>query len=109
VIGDLRFAIFLNQVEGSVLMCESLDEELTSDNYIEPSVKSRKNLLSRLSGLFYDSIRMVGTPVEAKHKKKTYADTLISAGNIVRGWGNTCSFCTDDRLMDAVDLQMDEP
>ncbi len=77
-------------------------------NQIRPSAKNRKILLSRLSGLFNDSISMVGTPVEAIHKKKTYADTLISAGNSVRGWGNTYSFCTDDRLMDAIDLQIDE-
>jgi retron-type reverse transcriptase len=75
---------------------------------IRPSAKSRKNLLFTLSGLFNESISIVGTPVEAIHKKKTYADTLLSAGNIVRGWGNTYSFCTDDRLMDAVDLQIDE-
>ena len=39
--------------------------------------------------------------------KGTYAGAISTASNIVRGWGNTYSFCNDDRLMRNIDMQID--
>jgi len=74
---------------------------------IRPSAKSRKRLIAKLSDVFADSVGMVKRPKQAALERKAYTDTLNAAGNIIRGWGNTYSFCTDDRLMADVDRHID--
>lgn len=43
------------------------------------------------------------TPISAALTRNTYADAIRTAGLVIRGWGNTHSFCTDSQIMNAED------
>jgi len=75
---------------------------------IRPSRDTRRRLMANIAEATSDSLAALHDPVEALLEGHTYIDTLATVGNIVRGWGNTYAFCTDDRLMDDLDRQVDD-
>ncbi len=75
---------------------------------IRPSDKSKKRLITRVKELFSTTMKQSINPISAVSHHQTYVDTVRNVSNIVRGWGNTYSFCTDDRLMKNIDQEIDQ-
>ena len=77
---------------------------------VRPQRAKWMSLLTRIEEIFEQCIRALDKPAEAvllPDGKGTYAGAISAASNIVRGWGNTYSFCNDDRLMRNIDMQID--
>lgn len=70
---------------------------------VRPSKDSRDRLLGKADDVIFATLSAMAHPLKALQDRKTYIDALTSINNIVRGWGNTYSFCNDDRLMADVD------
>lgn len=75
--------------------------------YIRPSRESRTRLLERIQNIVINALAASGDPLESIRGRKTYVDSLHTIGNVIRGWGNTYSFCTDNRLMADIDRLID--
>lgn len=75
---------------------------------IGPNKKSRERLLKSIKELFDKSIQLMSNPVRASREKATYADTLIAASRILKGWGDHYSFCNDGNMMAMLDTKVDE-
>lgn len=75
---------------------------------IRPSRDARKRVIERVQKAIADAYSAAGDPVTAIRERKSYVDSLHTIGNVIRGWGNTYSFCTDDRLMADVDRHLDQ-
>ncbi len=75
---------------------------------IRPTRDARKRLLDRVQTLFKNALSATGDPEKAIREHRSYVETLNTASNVIRGWGNTYSFCTDDRLMRDLDRQIDQ-
>ena len=86
----------------SFLGCEVLPGK------IKPSRESTHRLLTRVDGILRDATYGALDVSVAVTEHFTYADTLHKLGNTIRGWGNTYSFCTDDRQMANVDIEIDK-
>lgn len=80
-------------------------------NRVRPTAQKRIDLLDNIKRIFDESIKAVAKPqfaIKSHHQVETLSGALMAASNVVRGWGNTYSFCSDDRLMDAVDVEIDK-
>jgi hypothetical protein len=77
-------------------------------NLIRPSRDARSRLMERLQTVMADALSASGTPRSAIRDRKSYVDSMHTMSNIIRGWGNTYSFCTDDRLMRDIDKNIDD-
>ena len=78
---------------------------------VRPQRSKWKSLLTRIEEVFNQCIEELDKPVEAVYLpdgRGTFAGAICAASNIVRGWGNTYSFCSDDRLMRNIDRQIDK-
>ncbi len=73
---------------------------------LRPSKKNWKGLIQRLVETFAESTKVLGNPIEAQRKHLTVAETTMRASRIVQGWSNTFGFCTDDQLMESVDVEI---
>ena len=79
--------------------------------FVRPQRAKWKSLLTRIEEVFDQCIEELDKPLEAVHfpdGRGTFAGAICAASNIVRGWGNTYSFCSDDRLMRDIDRQIDK-
>ena len=68
------------------------------------------SLLTTIENIFNDCIKALDKPAEAVlllDRRGTYAGAISAASSIGRGWGNTYSFCNDDRLMRNIDRLID--
>lgn len=70
---------------------------------IRPAAKNRDRLREKVQSIFDGALGAMADPVSAAKTRNTYADAIRTAGLIVRGWGNTHSFCTDSQIMKAED------
>lgn len=75
---------------------------------IRPAKKSRNRLLTNIKSLFKESIKLMSNPITLAKKRKTFIETLDSASNIIRGWGNQYSFCNDVAITSALDDNIDK-
>ena len=78
---------------------------------VRPQRDKWKSLLTRIEEVFDDCIKALDEPAKAvllPDGRGTSAGAIRAASNIVRGWGNTYSFCNDDRLMRDIDRLIDE-
>lgn len=73
---------------------------------IRPSRENWRGLITKLNEIFDESAKSVNRPAEAQRKHLTYAETTIRASKTVQGWANTFGFCTDDQLMESVDIEV---
>lgn len=69
---------------------------------IRPAEKNRDRLRGKVKQIFDDALGAIADPVAAM-TRNTYADAVRTAGLVVRGWGNTHSFCNDRQIMQAED------
>ena len=78
---------------------------------VRPQRAKWMSLLTRIDEIFENCIKALDKPAKAvllPEGRGTYAGAISAASNIVRGWGNTYSFCNDDRLMRDIDKQIDK-
>ena len=78
---------------------------------VRPQRENWKSILTRIEEIFEDCIKALDKPAEAVRLpdgRGTYAGAIRAASNVVRGWGNTYSFCNDDRLMRNIDRLIDQ-
>lgn len=75
---------------------------------IRPAKKSRNKLLINIKSIFKESIQLISNPITLYKKRKTFIETLDSASNIIRGWGNQYSFCNDVAITSALDEEIDK-
>ena len=73
---------------------------------VRPSRENWRGLVNKLDTLFDESAKLLNNPAEAQRKHLTYAETTIRASKTVQGWANTFGFCTDDQLMNSVDVEV---
>lgn len=73
---------------------------------VRPSRTKCRQLIKRLREIFDESTKALRDPKLATSRHLTTAETLDRTSKVIRGWANTMAFCTDDRLMSAVDLEI---
>lgn len=76
---------------------------------VRPTAEKRDDLLENIKRIFVDSLKATTKPqlaIKSHHQVETQAGALMAASNAIRGWGNTYSFCSDDRLMASIDLEI---
>lgn len=78
-----------------------------SPERVRPSQESSRRLLSKIDAALKEAIGATGNPTNAVHAHNTYSDTLAKVSNTIRGWGNTYSFCTDDRLFQSIEGEIE--
>ena len=78
------------------------------EDRIRPSPKSVARLKERVTTVFNNAIKNLKNPEKAITERNTYRDALYEVSNVIRGWGNTYAFCTDDTLMQNIDVVIDE-
>jgi RNA-directed DNA polymerase len=84
------------------LGCEILVDQ------IRPSRESRDHLLARIDEVTERTLAAIRHPSRAILERKSYGDALGLVSNVVRGWGNTYAFCTDNTVMENLEAQIEE-
>lgn len=77
------------------------------EDRIRPASRSVARLKERVSTTFDNAIKHLKNPEKAIFERNTYRDALYEVSNVIRGWGNTYAFCTDDTLMQNIDVVID--
>lgn len=75
---------------------------------VRPTKKKRSELRSEIRAIFVDCLKGFSNPKNALLARDSYASAITRAGDVVRGWGNTYSFCNDERLFKSIDLNLEE-
>ncbi len=73
---------------------------------VRPSDRNYRGLLAGVKKTFTEALAGLRDPKKAIINDLSYADIVNAAGNQVRGWGNTYSFCSDDQLMRNLDSEL---
>lgn len=79
-------------------------------NRVRPLRSKYQSLYERVDAIFDDCIAALSNPEIAAHSpdgRHTFAGAVAAASNVIRGWGNTYSFCNDDQLMRNIDIELD--
>ncbi len=74
---------------------------------VAPSSDNQRKLLEKVRIACDAGLRGISDPLSAIRGRHTLPHTLIRIGDIIRGWGNTFSFCTDDGVMHGLDQRID--
>lgn len=75
---------------------------------IAPSRESRARMVKTVTDLFNNSIAdMRKNPANLAINRTTLVDTLYHVNNIIKGWGNQYSFCTDRQAIEHIDPIID--
>lgn len=73
-------------------------------------IKAKVELLLSRTKSIYDGcvgqMRYSERAIRSPDQIETYAGAIVAASNVVRAWGNTYSFCSDDRLMSDIDRRL---
>lgn len=77
------------------------------EDRIRPALKSQKRLKERVDQVFKNAVLALKDPKKSILDGKTYRDALYELSNVIRGWGNSYAFCTDDHLMQNLDKAID--
>ncbi len=80
---------------------------------VRPSKQNRSELLSGIEDVLDSAIVAIKRHLRtgesiAELEAPTFASALVNVSNIIRGWGNTFQFCSDDRLMRDLDREIDK-
>src|ERR1035441_1203377 len=90
------------QVQGGI---QFLGCEVRRDR-VRPSRDNWRGLIIKLNEIFGESLKAMKKPDEVRRKRLSYAETTLRASKTVQGWANTFGFCTDDQLMESVDVEV---
>lgn len=80
---------------------------------VRPAKSNQTKLLSRIDFLLENALKALWETARTPSSKEAgspagFATALLEASNVIRGWGNTYQFCSDDRLMANLDLEIDK-
>ena len=75
---------------------------------VRPARKSQLELRAQLRSLFVYAIRRAKSRTLPPQSADGYLETLSQASRIIRGWGNTYFFCTDDSLFASLDRDISQ-
>ncbi|MBI2993626.1 MAG: hypothetical protein HYY48_05550 [Gammaproteobacteria bacterium] len=73
---------------------------------IRPTRAKRSELKQKTRTILHECLNSISDPRTALFSRKTSADAILDASRIIRGWGNTYSFCNDERLFHSLDLEL---
>ena len=77
---------------------------------VRPLRSKVQSLYERVETIFDDCLSALSNPESAALStdgRQTFAGAIAAASNVIRGWGNTYSFCSDDQLMRNIDFELD--
>lgn len=77
---------------------------------VRPLRSKYQSLYERVDTIFDDCITALTNPEGAAFStdgRHTFSGAIAAASNVIRGWGNTYSFCNDDQLMRNIDIELD--
>jgi len=78
-------------------------------NKVRPTQEKRDSLLLKLDLIFANALDSLSDPkvaIRTKDQSATFSGAVVAASNVVRAWGNTYAFCSDDRLMGTLDAEL---
>ena len=83
-----------------------------SPTQVRPSKENRKALLTRIKIILDEALiairrKTINAQKTESENPENFSSALYLVSNIIRGWGNTYQFCSDDRLMRDLDFQID--
>ena len=76
-----------------------------------PSEEKRLELLKKVDDLLNACLRSAKSPdraIRSPGQALTFSGAILEASQVIRGWGNSYSFCSDDRLLASMDVQLSE-
>lgn len=79
---------------------------IKEDN-VRPSKEAVRRVRDRVKELIQDSLSLASDPIRAVEMHKTYPETLQAISRVLQGWANTYVYCTDRRLIQNVDQEID--
>lgn len=74
---------------------------------IAPSPGNRSKLLEKIRATLEAGLKASSDPISAIRERRSLPHSLLRAGDIIRGWGNTYFFCTDVGVMHGLDQRID--
>jgi hypothetical protein len=78
---------------------------------VAPSEDKRLELLQKVDSIFDACLRSARRPekaIRSPGQALTFSGAILEASHVIRGWGNSYSFCSDDRLIASIDSQLTE-
>jgi RNA-directed DNA polymerase len=82
-----------------------------SPGSVRPTAEKKRLLFEKVQSLFDQCLVSAIEPeraIRSRDQEETLSGAITKASNIVRAWGNTYSFCSDDRLMGTIDSQLNQ-
>jgi len=73
---------------------------------ISPARKSRRRIIEAVKAVLDKSLVMLDQPALLRRNDLTALDTLVSATNILEGWGNQYAFCNDREVLKQLDSEV---
>ena len=76
---------------------------------VRPTREKKESLLSKIDAIFENALVSLDDPkaaIRTKEQNGTFSGAIVAASNVVRAWGNTYAFCSDDRLMGTIDSEL---
>ena len=75
---------------------------------IMPSRKNCQKLLSQIDSIFNESLDAFIDPIETVKNNQAMIDSLTHVKNVLKGWGNTYSFCNHIKTFRQLDRKLEE-
>ncbi len=75
---------------------------------MSPNSKTRERLLGKVRKLVGDSIVAMAKPESVEIEKKTLTETMKRIDYLLKGWGNSYSFCNDKAVLREMDGKLDK-
>ena len=76
---------------------------------VRPTQEKREGLLLKIEAIFSNALNSLDdakAAIRTKDQTGTFSGAVVAASNVIRAWGNTYAFCSDDRLMSATDAEL---
>jgi hypothetical protein len=73
---------------------------------VRPSRNKTRELRAKLHKACAESVSALRNPELAARKHLNYVETLDRVSKVIHGWANTMAFCTDDRVMNDLDVEI---
>jgi RNA-directed DNA polymerase len=75
---------------------------------VRPARKNQLALYQKIKAALNQAIYRIKAPPGAPPRGSTYSEAVSEASEIIRGWGNTYFFCTDDNLFASMDQNISD-
>ncbi len=78
------------------------------EDRVRPAQKSQERLKERVTNILKNNLSILNKPRKAIEEGTTFRDAIYEVNNVIRGWGNSYGFCSDDNLMLNIDKDIDD-